>query len=345
MTSSDDDSDYSTAFKPIQQRKKVTLNTKKQILSQRTTNVVKPAASSKKTKHIEYSRASSDSDEISDDEESDNETDAPKMIQRQQPKPTSTSKESNADRDLDAYEKPSSRFEVPFELPGVDEEPKIFVLVGSCNSGKSYMLKYMMLKFAQKKHFKFGLTFTSTKFTGGYNFLPDHSVLEFSMDYLETHIKSLRDKTEIGKKKYGDKWKLPHNFVIIDDCLGLVGGSSKDGQVGFFPCFCSTHRHTRTTIFILSQVLTAARSVSTVIRSNVSYAMMWPTAMENDLVGLHQSFGTMLKYAEFKKMLDECRKRQYSCLVFINDPRFTTVEQAYRRIAAPASFPDFELKF
>lgn len=309
--SSSEDSDYSPKRRAPQKsaRKKVMImKNKPTIIS---------------SKQIEYS-----SDESDESDESDNESQSDGDDDEEQVE------SSAAPKQPEVAQSPSG-----FSLPGANEEPKIFVLVGSCASGKSYMLKYIMQKFGERKHFGFGICLTSTKFTGGYNYLPDKAVRDFDMDYLEKYIKHLRDKIETGKKEHGDEWNLPHNFVIIDDSIGLVNNS------GFFANFIGTHRHTRTTVFLLSQMLTAARSVSTVIRSNVSTAMMWPTSMENNLVGLHKSFGGMYKLAEFKKELDKCRERKYSCLVFKNDPGFTTVNQAYCRIAAPANIPDFELRF
>ena len=131
---------------------------------------------------------------------------------------------------------------------------------------------------------------------------------------------------------------MPHNFVIIDDSIGLVNNS------GFFLNFIGTHRHTRTTVFLLSQLLTAARSVNTVVRANTSYAFMWPSQMRLATDALYKSYGQMFPtYAEFKEKLDHCDERQYSCLVFKNNSR--TIEEAYVEILAPAEIPEFQLAF
>jgi hypothetical protein len=226
-----------------------------------------------------------------------------------------------------------------FVLPTKDEEPKIFVLCGSCASGKSWMLKYLMYLYAKDKMFKFGLCFTSSAYTGDYSYLPDRSVREFDMDYLEKYIKHLRQKIEEGKKEHGPEWKLPHNFVIIDDSIGMVTGS------GFFMNFIGTHRHTRTTVFLLSQLLTAARSVNTVVRANTSFAMMWPTSAANALDGLWKSYGQFFPYKEFKEKLDACRDRKYNCLLFKNSIDITDPDDAYCSILASADTPDFKLIF
>jgi hypothetical protein len=226
-----------------------------------------------------------------------------------------------------------------FVLPTKEEEPKIFVLCGSCASGKSWMLRYLMYLYAKSKMFSFGLCFTQTAYTGDYSYLPEKSVKEFDMDYLESYIKHLRAKIEAGKEQHGKKWNLPHNFVIIDDSIGLVTSSS------FFINFIGTHRHTRTTIFLLSQLLTAARSVNTVVRANTSFALLWSTSMASALDGLWKSYGQFFTYKEFKEKLDACRERKYSCLLFKNSPDITDPDEAYCSILASADTPDFRLVF
>jgi hypothetical protein len=227
-----------------------------------------------------------------------------------------------------------------FSLPGPDEQPKIFVMVGKCDSGKSHFLEYMMYVYGQRKQFKFGLCFTSTGFTGAYDYLPKKSVQEFDMDYLEEYVVSLRKRIEAGKAEHGRKWNLPHNFIIIDDSLGLVGNSA------FFMNFVATHRHTRTTVFLLTQGLTAARSCNTVVRNNTNFAMMWPTPNGDAHVGLYKAYGTMCgKLSDFTKELNMCRERMYSCLVFKANSDYTTREQAYTRVLAPADIPEFQYNF
>lgn len=312
MSSSDSDYSNYNSSRRSKQRQKIVMKKKKQV-------VIK----SKKDEYSSDSESRSDSDSSrnsrSDGDRDDDQDDAeqPRMKQVKETEPP----------------KPG------FSLPGKDEEPKIFVLVGSCSSGKSYMLKYMMQRFAERNHFSFGLTMTSTKFTGDYSYLPDRSVRDFDMDYLEKYIQNLRDKIEAGKKEHGPKWNLAHNFVILDDSLGLTANSS------FFTNFIACHRHTKTTIFLLSQLLTAARSVSTVVRANTSYAFLWPSSMKNALEGLWKNYGQMFTQKEFKEELDKCRERKYSCLVFTNNPNFTTASEAYCRICAPNDVPDFEIQF
>ena len=226
-----------------------------------------------------------------------------------------------------------------FELPTSDEQPKVFVLAGACASGKTYMLKSCMYRFAQAKHFRFGLTFTATGFTGDYDWAPKRSIHEWDEDYFKAYINNLKKKVEDGVEKNGKGWRLPHNYVVFDDNNGTLTQSE------FMINFISTHRHTSTTVFILSQLLTARGAVSTTMRANTSYAMMWPTASRNALKGLYDNYGGGMTLEEFKTALNECRKRKYSCLVLKNSAENVTVADQFCTIVAP-TFPEgFQLKF
>lgn len=196
-----------------------------------------------------------------------------------------------------------------------------------------------MYRFAQAKHFKFGLTFTATGFTGDYDWAPKRSIHEWDEDYFKAYINNLKKKVEEGVEKNGKGWRLPHNYVVFDDNNGTLTQSE------FMINFISTHRHTSTTVFILSQLLTARGAVSTTMRANTSYAMMWPTASRNALKGLYDNYGGGMTFEEFKAALNECRKRKYSCLVLKNSAENVTVADQFCTIVAP-TFPEgFQLKF
>ena len=226
-----------------------------------------------------------------------------------------------------------------FQLPDESEQPKVWVLVGSCGSGKSHFLKSVFYQYAMQKHFKFGLCYTATKFTGDYGFLPDRSIREWDEEHFKGYLSNLKKKTAEGVAKNGTGWKLPHNFVIFDDNNGILSQSE------FMINFISTHRHTRTTVFICSQLLTARGAVSTTMRANTSFALMWPTNSRNALKGLYENFGGAMEPDEFKRALNQCRQRKYSCLVLKNAPDNETVEEMFCTITA-ATFPEtFQLKF
>jgi hypothetical protein len=225
-----------------------------------------------------------------------------------------------------------------FSLPSAEEQPKVWVLVGQCASGKTHCLKYIHYLYAHQKHFKFGITFTPTSFTGDYSWAPKRSIRDFDEEYFKQYIMSLRQKTEAGVEKHGKGWKLPRNYVIFDDNNGILS------QSPFMINFISTHRHTNTTVFILSQLLTARGAVSTTMRANTSIALMWPTSNHQCLKGLYENFGGAMTREQFEKALDNCRKRKYSCLVLKNSPENRTVHEQFCEIVA-GNVPDFQIVF
>jgi hypothetical protein len=226
-----------------------------------------------------------------------------------------------------------------FSLPTAKEQPKVWVLVGSCASGKTYMLKYIQYLYGTQKHFKFGITFTATGFTGDYKWAPDRSVMKYDEAYFEKYIDNLKRKVEEGVAQNGEGWKLPHNYVVFDDNNGLLASSP------FMINFISTHRHTSTSIFILSQLLTAKGSVNTTMRNNTSFALMWPSNNLKAVKGLHENYGGMMTHKEFKAALDTCRDRKYSCLVLKNAADHRTISEQFTTIKAGKYPENFSLKF
>jgi hypothetical protein len=225
-----------------------------------------------------------------------------------------------------------------FSLPNADEQPKVWVLVGACASGKTYMLKYIQWLYGKRKHFKFGITYTPTKFTGDYDWAPERSILKYDENHFKTYMENLKKRVEEGVAKHGKGWKLPHNYVVFDDNNGTLGASE------FFINFISTHRHTSTTVFMLSQLLTARGSVNTTVRSNTSFSLMWPTASQTTLKGLYDNYGGLMKFDEFKQELNNCRQDKYRCLVLKNSPDYQTIAEQFTTLKA-GEFPDFTLKF
>jgi hypothetical protein len=223
-----------------------------------------------------------------------------------------------------------------FKLPGLDEKENVFVLVGSCGSGKTHLLEFCMYKYALQRHYKFGVVFSQSKFTGDYRWAPEEYVREYDEDWFLAYWENMKQKVEDGVEKHGDGHKIPRNFVVFDDSLGLLNSSGK------FLNFIATHR-TSTDIWILTQALTARGSCATVVRLNTTYAFMFPTASLDCKKGLHQNFGGMLPYDRFCRELDDLRKRKYSCLLLRNLADATPENQFCTILAG--NVPEFRLKY
>jgi ABC-type dipeptide/oligopeptide/nickel transport system ATPase component len=70
---------------------------------------------------------------------------------------------------------------------------QIISIIGTCGSGKSFLLRNVIYQFSNKNFFKFGCVFTGTSFNTDYEFMPDGSVhSDYSEAKLEKYISTLR---------------------------------------------------------------------------------------------------------------------------------------------------------
>lgn len=249
----------------------------------------------------------------------------------------SSGSDTNSDTGSDSDEQKDIAGE--FTLP--TDYARIWTLTGLPHSGKSYMLRYIMWQYASQhnKFFKTVLCFSPTAFNGDYNWLPEKAVKEqYDEEYLMAYITSLKEKLK-GLKADDPDAQLKPNAIIFDDCLGMLNNSS------WFQNFCSTARHTNTHLFFLNQYIASSRNVSTVLRNNTNFALMWKSPMKNSIQALFASYGQMLdSEADFKKLLMDNGGRQFSALMYRSG--YDTIEESYLRINADEPIPKgFKLVF
>jgi len=209
------------------------------------------------------------------------------------------------------------------------------------------MLRYIMYKYAQHRphpFFRFGVVIAPTaSYTGDYDWLSDHNPGAlwdtYDEDRLKAYMESLKRRRIELQVKTGDRdAKLPPNFVIIDDCIGMIKNSE------WFTNFVCTARHTSTHLFFLNQYIAAARNVSTTLRNNTTHALMWKQPMEHSVINLCKAYGGYYKNVhEFKKALLNDGGRKYSCLLYRSG--YDDKEGTYMRIEAGEVPKDFAIKF
>lgn len=239
-----------------------------------------------------------------------------------------------------------------FSLP-VNPPARIFTLTGLPGAGKSHMLKYLMYCYAKLDFFSNIVVFCPTaSVTGDYDWLQIPGAVHEKWDetYLISYMNFLKEKRRALRQKTGNlKAMLQPNAIIIDDCIGLMTSQKKKRQAAgndeewSFENFVSTLRHTSTYLFILSQYIAAKNNVSTTLRNNTNFALMWKQPMERSVEALYEAYGGM--YAskeEFKKNLIATNGRKFSCLMYRNG--YDTAEGTYLRICAGEVPDDFVIK-
>ena len=179
--------------------------------------------------------------------------------------------------------------------------------LGKTNSGKSNNTKYLILKHSlDKKEFKFGIVFVSTKFNGQYDYLPEKYVYEgYQENVLKNYMESLRKmREETGKK-------LPKNFVIFDDLVGLL-----DSRDNYLTHIHTVARHTSTFFIHNIQYINA---INPTIRENIELVYMYRSTTKNTINNLYENFGQLFDtYKEFKNFFLNALGK-YQALLYIQN--------------------------
>ena len=210
---------------------------------------------------------------------------------------------------------------------------QIISIIGTCGSGKSFLLRNMIYQFSKNNFFKFGCVFTGTSFNTDYEFMPEGSVhSDYSEAKLEKYISTLRTWLEMHPGE-----KLPSNFLILDDLLGRMKPNTNS-----FNSLVSTFRHFNMTIFITSQYF--VKNVSTLLRELTDVAFIFRTRFKNSMESLYNAYGQLLENQdEFNQVLNTATKEQFSCLVY--KARKEHKEESYSSFQAPKDDVKYKLKF
>ena len=210
-------------------------------------------------------------------------------------------------------------------------DPKVVLFVGRCKSGKTQALKWMILKYSVDiPIWQFGITFTGTKFDDDLNFLPDHSIID---GYDENVLKQYIDKlTQI----MDDGGTLPPNFVLFDDCHGIINNLSP-----FLKHLVTTHRHTETTIIFSNQVL---KSRNTTLREVLNYGFFFNSKRKDTITAIYEEVGQLFdSFKEFRAFFLNATKEKYTAMLYDSD--IDELDDNYMIFKAPLIENDVKLEF
>jgi len=157
-----------------------------------------------------------------------------------------------------------------------------------------------------RKYFEFGIVFTGTKYDEEYDYLPDEAVIDgWNEDVFGEYVDYLKEQ----KEKFGNK--MPPNFMIFDDLIGLLYASKR------FTNFIGTHRHTKTSVFITTQYL--RKAIATELRENTKIAFMFNCRFALSLDGLYEAYGQLFRRRrDFFKLLDNVTEEDFTCLAYLD---------------------------
>jgi hypothetical protein len=191
-------------------------------------------------------------------------------------------------------------------------EPTIFLMVGKPKSGKSNAIKYLILKNSLDNHkgsakFEFGLCMSGTSYNKHYDFLPKKYVINgYNEEVLQNYVANLEQKIE----KEGIK--LPPNFLILDDLIGLMTNNNN-----FLVNLFSLHRHLNMTIFLAVQYLKVG--ASTTLREITTHAILFNSKSFNTINGLFEAYGQLFdNVKDFKQLFLRITKEKHTGMLYIS---------------------------
>jgi hypothetical protein len=210
------------------------------------------------------------------------------------------------------------------------KDASLFLLVGKSARGKSYFIRYLLYDRFKHPNWRGGIAFVGTKYTGAYDYLPDKAVIQ---GYDEKVLKAYVDN--LTKQRM--KGSLQPSFIMFDDLVGVLTTRSQ-----WFTNFITTFRHLNINIIISVQYI--AHGVSTTVREQTNFAILFRSDHSRTLKYFYNEFGSLLgTYQDFKDSFNEMTEKDYHAMLFID--KETDSAKNFLCIAAPANLSNYILKY
>lgn len=219
----------------------------------------------------------------------------------------------------------------------LDNDRGCFLLLGSIGKGKTNCCRYLLLKnaldnFRGSAKYEFGIVFSGTAFDGDYDFIPDEYVFQqYSQETLENYTAGLEAMVEKGEK-------IPRNFVVLDDLIGLLNKHDP-----FLINWLAKIRHYKTHVYLMAQHLKTG--ANTLLREITTHAFCFSSKSFNTLQSLYENFGQLCEsFDEFKSIFMSTTKEPFTAMLYIqaND----NIAQNYLTFRCPDTTNwDFKLEY
>jgi len=180
---------------------------------------------------------------------------------------------------------------------------KTILLVAKRNSGKSYLLKYLVM--CERKKFSKIFVICPTERVNKFysNIVSDECIFDdYHEDWAESLIKKM---TEINSNKPNNQRK--NILLIIDDCIAFMNMHQSPSLKKLF----SMGRHLNISLMITTQYL---KSISPLIRNNTDYLYVGQMNRQSIEILTTEFLLGNIEKGEFIKMYNKATK-DYSFLV------------------------------
>ena len=200
------------------------------------------------------------------------------------------------------------------------------LLLGSPKKGKTNACRYLLMKnslenFRGAAKYEFGLVFSGSAWDGEYDFLPQ----DYVYDHYDEQV--LRQYTEGLEKMRNEGKRIPRNFVVLDDLVGLLNKNDP-----FLINWITKIRHYRTHCYLTAQHLKTG--ANTTLREVCTHAFMFNSKAFNTLQSLYENFGQMWEnFQQFKDVFLKTTSEPYTAMLYLQDQ--DDIRKNYLQFKAP----------
>ena len=217
---------------------------------------------------------------------------------------------------------------------------KIYILIGKRNSGKTYLLKYILY---HMQTIPIGIIVSRTEYMNkSYKKFAPSAIFkhEYSDKMLATFVSRQMDETDKYEEeieRYGYSNINPEAFLIFDDCLDDTKWCTNvDIKFIFY-----NGRHAKITFFLCMQ---HPMGIPPSLRTQADYVFIFNDENIDNRQRIYKQYcGMFPTFAIFNKVMKQLTG-DYQCIVVDNtDPSAKTVNEKVFYYKAPLDLPPFKL--
>jgi hypothetical protein len=201
------------------------------------------------------------------------------------------------------------------------------VVCGKPKSGKSHLIKCVLHKI--RKLYPYGLVFTKTSFTQGYDFVPKQFI------HTKYNPVALENLLTIQRSNRTAEGASIHNALILfDDCLD---GAAFKSQL--FTDLCTQYRHYGISLIISTQYI---YKIPPTLRETAKYAAIFRQSAYKTIEACYESFGQHFTKDEWRSYLMH-NTGDYRFIFITLDSPSENRSEIYCISKAPDTVPKFHL--
>lgn len=210
-------------------------------------------------------------------------------------------------------------------LPDPSKEPLMIGFYGSSKSGKTHLLRHILINWLKQRKFQFGIVFTPFPDAEAWDFMPRDKVHQGMNEEILTNYLRLLSRMS----------PPPKNFIVIDDLADSFNQKSPT-----FSTLVNAYRHYGITLLFTSQYPYGFKPSA---REQCDFAFIWQQTTERAIKAMYGTYGMHFdNIKHFMQCLDHVTNTKYQCLVRVKG---APVSGAYMAYIAPSEIPRIKFRF